>query len=512
MVEHHPVHNSEVYLLGLPQRPSVPPPSPPSPLTPSAAEPIPIQELCLDDAAIDPSTALDSTTTTTITTTTDGSSSSSSHDSSSSSRSLVAKQRLSTAIHVLNTEATALRDLVRLYETDRVAAAGFDAAIQTIITATRPARQNRDWGRDRGSGSGGGKLVLVGVGKSGHIARKLVATFNSLGVRAAFLHPTEALHGDLGQLGPRDAVLFVTFSGRTPELLALLPHVDAGLATVVLTAHRAPEDCELVRRRPGMVLLPAPIHEPETVSFGVSAPTTSTTVALALGDALAVAAAQELHHRGAGGAGGGGGGGSNVSAVFAQNHPGGAIGAAFRKPQEIREIAVPLRNIPLCLPPAPASPLRPSRIQAAHRNGDSIDTSSSGNTTTTGADVLKAGFDSESGWVRVIGANNEEELASPSRIRGLEVTKLACDARAIPDLVVGRAEWITIRAETRIAQAAEWIRDMRMTPLRDDGGGGRGEEEEAEMAGCNERSILAVVEAGEVVGVLEAGKLLEWVD
>ena len=181
MVEHHPVHNSEVYLLGLPKRPSVPPPSPPSPLTPSAEGPsIPIEELCLDDT--EPLASEDN-----------------------GNNRVLASQRLSTAIHVLNTEATSLRNLVRVYETDRVAGAGFDSAVQAV------SRQGILGER--------GKLVLTGVGKSGHIAKKLVATFNSLGVRAVFLHPSEALHGDLGIIGPGDTVMFITFSGQTPELL-----------------------------------------------------------------------------------------------------------------------------------------------------------------------------------------------------------------------------------------------------------------------------------------------------
>lgn len=521
-MEHHhhhhpavPVHNSEVYLLGLPQRPSVPPPSPPSPLTPrAAAEPsIPIQELCLDDP-VEPLAALDNRS---IQSSSDGSGNS---DNSGGSISSASKQRLSAAIHVLNTEATALRDLVHLYETDRVAAAGFDAAIQAITAWPRDDRGERSSGTNStstsspsspsNSNSNSSKLVLVGVGKSGHIAKKLVATFNSLGVRATFLHPTEALHGDLGKIGPHDAVMFITFSGRTPELLALLPHIDATLPTIVLTSHRRASDCELARRRPGMVLLPAPIHEPETVSFGVSAPTTSTTVALALGDALAVVASQELHGGRCGG----------VSAIFAQNHPGGAIGAAFRKeekkppqPQEIREIAVPLSEIPSCRrrrrrhpygtlaePIAAAAAAHSDDGDANYDDGSSSSSSTSTTTTNTitGADLLKAGFDSASGWVRV----GDEQLASPSRIRGLEAPQLVCDARAIPDLVVGRGEWITVRAETPIAQAAEWIRDMRTPP--DTGGGGE--------TTCNERSILAVVEDGVVIGVLEAGRLLEWVD
>ncbi|KAI1749517.1 SIS domain-containing protein [Xylaria castorea] len=413
MVEHHPVHNSEVYLLGLAPRPSVPPPSPPSPLTPTdAGSSTPIEHLCLDSASI-------------------------SEDAEEVSER--AKRRVTGAIHVLNTEATALRSLTQLYKTDATAAEGFDAAVDAIV---------RQCGEK-------GKLVVTGVGKSGHIGKKLVATFNSLGLPSTFLHPTEALHGDLGQVGRRDAVLFITFSGKTAELLALLPHVDPALPVVVLTAHARPQDCELIRRRPGAILLPAPIHESETVSFGISAPTTSTTVALALGDALAVVVSQELH--------------ASVSSVFARNHPGGAIGAAFRKqqpPGTMRELAVPIAEV-LSVP------------------GEAADLS--------GADVLKAGYESPSGWVGV-----GDALACPARIRRLDTSLMARRLADLSDLLVPRSEWISIGADTRISQAARWIKDPLLAP-------------DYGEAFCGEDSILAVVDSdGDVIGVLEAGELFRW--
>ncbi|KAH8168063.1 hypothetical protein CIB48_g188 [Xylaria polymorpha] len=376
MVEHHPVHNSEVYLLGLAHRPSVPPPSPPSPLTPTdAGSSTPIDHLCLDSASLS--------------------------GTETDELSPTAKRRVAGAIHVLNTEATALRSLTQLYKTDATAAEGFNAAVDAI------ARQC--------GGAAGGKLVVTGVGKSGHIGKKLVATFNSLGLPSTFLHPTEALHGDLGKVGARDAVLFITFSGKTAELLALLPHVDPALPVVVLTAHALPAECELIRRRPGAILLPAPIHESETVSFGISAPTTSTTVALALGDALAVVVSQELHT-------------TSVSSVFARNHPGGAIGAAFRRQQQqqppvtMRELAVPIADV-FSLP---------GGGESAHL--------------LSGADVLKAGYESPSGWVGV-----GDALACPMRIRGLDTSLMARPLSDLADLLVPRSEWISI-APTRASR------------------------------------------------------------
>ncbi|KAI0148697.1 SIS domain-containing protein [Xylariaceae sp. FL1272] len=412
MVEHHPVHNSEVYLLGLAPRPSVPPPSPPSPLSPTAAgSSTPIEQLCLDSTDIEDSKNVQDTAS-------------------------LAARRIAGAIHVLNTEATALRCLTQLYKTDATVSAGFNAAVDAIV------RQSNERG----------KLVIIGVGKSGHIGKKLVATFNSLGLQATFLHPTEALHGDLGKISIHDVVLFITFSGKTPELLALLPHIDPALPVVVLTSHAQPTGCELVRQRPGAILLPAPIHEPETVSFGVSAPTTSTTVALALGDALAVVASQEIH--------------GSVSSVFARNHPGGAIGAAFAKSdsRSIRDIAVPLCDIP-------SVPEKTSNL--------------------SGLDVLRAGYQSASGWIRM-----GEALASPARIRRLDAINMPRHPHDIQDLLVNRSEWLGIDAGTPIAYAARWIRDLLASPNH------------GEVA-YSEDHIISITDTGEVVGVLEAGDLLK---
>ncbi|KAK9776547.1 putative SIS domain-containing protein [Seiridium cardinale] len=410
MVDHHPVQTSAVFLLGpTAQRTLVPPPSPPSPLTPSATcLTTPIEELYLDDGLLSTSLAEENKR---------------------------ANERISGAIHVLNTEATSLRNLTTLYEADPVVGAGFNSAIEVI---TRHKGQR-------------GKVVVIGVGKSGHIGKKLVASFNSLGVRAVYLHPTEALHGDLGEIGKNDTVLFITFSGKTPELLLLLPHIDTSLPTIVLTSHTRPETCELIRQRPSMILLSAPIHESETTSFGVSAPTTSTTMAIAVGDALAIVSSRELH--------------ASVSATFLRNHPGGAIGATSRKPTNIMEIATPICEIDAL----------PCRSILDVRGGD----------------VLKAAYDSATGWVQI-----GDLIASPNRIRRLDSSDFLQKLCDLPGLGASREEWIAVSGDTRISQAAEWIKDMRSSP-----------EEH-----CDEHSIVAVIEGDDVIGVLEAGQLLSWKD
>ncbi|OJJ86134.1 uncharacterized protein ASPGLDRAFT_65290 [Aspergillus glaucus CBS 516.65] len=215
-----------------------------------------------------------------------------------------ATSSLLTAIHVLSTERAALAHLERLYQTDGLAQENLVRAVDKIVRTI----QN------------GGKLVFCGVGKSGKIARKIEATMNSLGIFSMFLHPTEALHGDLGVIRENDTLLLISFSGRTKELLLFLPHIPPTVPIIAITSHTHPSTCPLVSfQSPDMAIsLPAPIHEDEESSFGLSAPTSSTTVALALGDALALATAQRLHKppdRG-------------PAEVFKSFHPGGAIGAA----------------------------------------------------------------------------------------------------------------------------------------------------------------------------------------
>lgn len=210
-------------------------------------------------------------------------------------------------LHVLNTEAAALSYLSQVYATDEIAQAGFERSVQTIAA-----------GRAQG-----GKVVVIGVGKSGHIGKKLSHTLQSLAIPAMFLHPTEALHGDMGVISPNDTLLFITYSGKTPELLTLISYLDPTLPTILLTSHTRPENCLFLeeQHRPDAILLPAPVmkEHTEVAAFGVAAPMTSTTVALAVGDALALAAAREIH------------GVDGVKGVFSQNHPGGAIGMASRR-------------------------------------------------------------------------------------------------------------------------------------------------------------------------------------
>jgi arabinose-5-phosphate isomerase len=134
-----------------------------------------------------------------------------------------------------------------------------------------------------------GKVVVTGMGKSGHVGRKIAATLASTGTPAFFLHAAEALHGDLGMVERHDLVLMVSNSGETAEILDLVPHVKRlGLPLVALTGRAGS-----TLARAADVVLDVSVAE-EACPLGL-APTASTTAALAMGDALAVAL---LEHRG----------------------------------------------------------------------------------------------------------------------------------------------------------------------------------------------------------------------
>ena len=150
-----------------------------------------------------------------------------------------------------------------------------------------------------------GRVIVCGLGKTGHIARKIAATLASTGTPSFFLHAAEAVHGDIGMIGGQDLLIAVSYSGSGQELLAILPAAHRlGVKVIAMTGHN---DSELARL--------ADVHLDVSVSQEACplnlAPTASTTVALAMGDALAVAC---LEARGFG------------ADDFARSHPGGALG------------------------------------------------------------------------------------------------------------------------------------------------------------------------------------------
>lgn len=150
-----------------------------------------------------------------------------------------------------------------------------------------------------------GQVIVSGVGKSGLIGHKIAATFRSTGTPASFLHPTEAMHGDLGLVGPSDIALLISKSGETDELTPLVEQLKRfGVPIVVITGA---VDSFLARQAD--VLLDASVIDEACPT--TDAPTTSTTVALALGDALAVALLSAKGFR---------------REDFARLHPGGSLG------------------------------------------------------------------------------------------------------------------------------------------------------------------------------------------
>jgi arabinose-5-phosphate isomerase len=150
-----------------------------------------------------------------------------------------------------------------------------------------------------------GRAIVAGVGKSGLVGRKIAATLTSTGTPATFLHPVDSVHGDLGIVGHDDVAILISKSGESDELLALLAHLKGfGVRTVAITG-----DPGSTLARHCDVSLDAGVGE-EACPHDL-APTTSTTAALAMGDALAVALLQEKGFK---------------REDFARIHPGGALG------------------------------------------------------------------------------------------------------------------------------------------------------------------------------------------
>jgi arabinose-5-phosphate isomerase len=162
----------------------------------------------------------------------------------------------------------------------------FDKAVEAILTCR-------------------GKLIVTGVGKSGLIGAKMAATFASTGTPSFFLHPTEALHGDLGMIGKEDVVIAISYSGESEELGAILPHVKRfDVPLIGMTKNPLS-----TLGRYSDLIIPV-IVEKEACPLDI-APTSSTTLTLALGDALAVCLMRARNFQ---------------KSDFASFHPGGALG------------------------------------------------------------------------------------------------------------------------------------------------------------------------------------------
>lgn len=168
-----------------------------------------------------------------------------------------------------------------------------------------------------------GRVIISGMGKSGHIARKIAATFASTGTPAHFVHPAEASHGDLGMMAQGDVALVLSNSGETPELADLVAYTRRFNIPLIGVASRA--DSTLIKQSDVGLILP---KAEEACGTGV-VPTTTTTMTLSLGDALAVAL---MEHR------------KFTPENFREFHPGGKLGAQLSRVRDLMHVggALPL--------------------------------------------------------------------------------------------------------------------------------------------------------------------------
>jgi arabinose-5-phosphate isomerase len=217
----------------------------------------------------------------------------------------LADPAIASARRTIDMERTGLSAL--LAELDNGLAEPFASAIEVIRNAT-------------------GRVIVTGIGKSGHVARKVAATLASTGTPAQFVHPAEASHGDLGMVRPDDIVLALSWSGETVELKSLVEYSRRfRIPLIAITARPA---STLARESDVVLILP---EVPEACPHGL-APTTSTLMQLALGDALAIAL---LEARGF------------TPEDFRIFHPGGRLGASLHFVRDImhRDDALPLVTV-----------------------------------------------------------------------------------------------------------------------------------------------------------------------
>ncbi|WP_019954235.1 KpsF/GutQ family sugar-phosphate isomerase [Yoonia vestfoldensis] len=208
---------------------------------------------------------------------------------------------LATARRVILQEADALRDL----------SASLDDAFADAVALLLNAK---------------GRVIVSGMGKSGHIARKIAATFASTGTPAHFVHPAEASHGDLGMMTRGDVVLVLSNSGETPELADLVAYTRRFGIPMIGVASRA--ESTLIQQADVGIIIP---QLGEACGTGI-VPTISTTMTLALGDALAIAL---MEHR------------AFTPENFRDFHPGGKLGAQLSKVADLmhRDSAIPLVHV-----------------------------------------------------------------------------------------------------------------------------------------------------------------------
>ena len=207
---------------------------------------------------------------------------------------------LDTARRVILTETEGLRRL----EASLADGLGdaFERAVTTILSAQ-------------------GRVIVSGMGKSGHVGRKITATLASTGTPAQFVHPAEASHGDLGMVAEGDVVIVLSNSGETPEIADIVAHTRRFQIPLIGVASRP--QSTLLRQAEVALVLP---DAPEACGEGI-VPTTSTTMTIALGDALAIAL---MEHR------------KFTPEHFRTFHPGGKLGAKLSRVADLMHKDIPL--------------------------------------------------------------------------------------------------------------------------------------------------------------------------
>jgi arabinose-5-phosphate isomerase len=217
---------------------------------------------------------------------------------------------LASALRTITTETQGLTALSEALNGDLGVA--FNKAIETILGAP-------------------GRVIISGMGKSGHIGRKIAATLASTGTPAHFVHPGEASHGDLGMIQPDDVIIAMSWSGESSELADIIAYAQQNGVKLIAITSRG--DSSLGQGADICLALP---RAAEACPNGL-APTTSTTMQLALGDAVAVAL---LESRGF------------TSQDFRRYHPGGKLGAQLR---QVRAVMHKGERLPLILSGMPMS-------------------------------------------------------------------------------------------------------------------------------------------------------------
>jgi len=220
------------------------------------------------------------------------------------SPSLTISKNLQEALNVLNTEEEALKDLILDLEKNQ--SRNFELAIETLLTCK-------------------GRIVVTGVGKSGHIGSKIAATLASTGSPAFFVHPAELGHGDFGMLKNKDVMLALSFSGETEELKkVLVPVKRLGIKLISITGNES----STIAQNSDIALFVRVKKEACPLNL---APTASTTSMLALGDSLAITLMQARGF---------------TEEDFAKSHPGGTLGKKLIKVKDVmrEENEIPMVN------------------------------------------------------------------------------------------------------------------------------------------------------------------------